>query len=284
MNRPTIGVVVAAVAVLAVVAGAWIWWPATPSPELPAAAPPVAAVTPEPASPAVAAAPVEPAARYPLEAASGPSASAPLEPLPPLADADDFVTRALTDLLGRRAVLQVLQSDQFVQRVVATVDNLPNKHASARLWPVNPAAGRFGALQQGGSLVIDPDNARRYLPLVLFVETVDPTRAAALYRRLYPLFQQAYRELGYPRGHFNDRLVEVIDHLLRTPQVEGPIELTLVEIKGPYASAAPWLNYEFADPALQSLSAGQRALLRAGVVNQRRLLTWLAALRSQIAR
>ena len=286
MNRPTIGRVAAAVAVLAVAAGAWIWWAAAPAPEMPAAAPPVAPVTPEPATPAVASAPAGPVILHPLEAASEPAAtaSAPPEPLPALADADDFVARALTDLLGRRAVLQTLQVDAFVQRVVATVDNLPSRHASPRLWPVNPTAGRFGALQQGGPMVVDPDNARRYQPLVQFVEAVDPARAAALYRRLYPLFQQAYLELGYPQGYFNDRLVEVIDHLQRTPQVEGPIELRLVEIKGPYASATPWLRYEFADPALQSLSAGQRALLRSGVVNQRRLLAWLATFRAQIAR
>ena len=131
---------------------------------------------------------------------------------------------------------------------------------------------------------VDPDNARRYQPLVQLVEAVDPASAAALYRRLYPLFQQAYQELGYPQGYFNDRLVAVIDHLQATPQREGPLTMTLTEVKGPYASTTQWLNHEFADPALQSLSSGQRALLRSGVVNQRRLLAWLAAFRAQIAR
>lgn len=27
------------------------------------------------------------------------------------------------------------------------------------------------------------------------------------YVRLYPLFQKAYVELGYPNGYFNDRLI-----------------------------------------------------------------------------
>jgi hypothetical protein len=286
MNRPTIGRVVAAVAVLAVAAGAWIWWSAAPAPEMPAAAPPVAAVTPEPAKPAAASAPAGPVILHPLEAASEPAATAsvPPEPLPALADADDFVARALTDLLGRRGVLQFLQVDGFVQRVVATVDNLPAKHASPRLWPVQPTPGRFATRPQGETLQMDPDNAQRYLPLVQMVEAVSPVQAAALYRRLYPLFQQAYQELGYPQGYFNDRLVQVIDHLRATPQVEGTIAMTLTEVKGPYAATAPWLRYEFADPALQELSAGQRALLRSGVVNQRRLLAWLAAFRTQIAR
>ena len=50
----------------------------------------------------------------------------------------------------------------------------------------------------------------------------EPSQAAALYRRLYPLFQQAYAELGYPTGHFNDRLVEVVDHLLAAPEPTQP--------------------------------------------------------------
>ena len=65
--------------------------------------------------------------------------------------------------------------------------------------------------------VINPDNSQRYVALVLLAESVDAAAVAAAYRRMYPLFQQAYEELGYPGRYFNDRLVEVIDHLLATP-------------------------------------------------------------------
>jgi len=37
------------------------------------------------------------------------------------------------------------------------------------------------------------------------------------------LFQQSYEDLGYPGQYFNDRLVEVIDDMLKTPDVQGPI-------------------------------------------------------------
>lgn len=279
MNKLSPGLVVAAL--LALLAGGYFLFLRQ------APAPPVAlAPAPPPAAPETApAAPAPPQILHPLQAASAPAPSdAPAAPLPALAEADSVVQGALGDLLGRPAMLQLLQTDRFVQRIVATVDNLPNRHAAPRLWPVHPMAGRFTTREQGDALQVDPDNARRYQPLVQLVETVDPASAAALYRRLYPLFQQAYQELGYPQGYFNDRLVEVIDHLHATPQVEGPLAMTLTEVKGPYPATTPWLHYEFADPALQSLSAGQRALLRSGVVNQRRLLAWLAAFRAQIVR
>ena len=51
--------------------------------------------------------------------------------------------------------------------------------------------------------------------------------AVALYARLYPLFQQAHEELGYPNGTFNDRLVAVLDHLLLAPEPQGPLRVKL---------------------------------------------------------
>jgi hypothetical protein len=118
---------------------------------------------------------------------------------------------------------------------------------------------------------------------VQFVETVDSPRAVALYRRHYALFQQAYGDLGYPRAYFNDRLVEVIDHLLATPEPAGPVKVRLTEVKGPVAPAQPWVRYEFADPGLEALSSGQKMLVRMGPENARRLKAKLAELRRLVA-
>jgi hypothetical protein len=76
------------------------------------------------------------------------------------------------------------------------------------------------------------------------------------YFHFYPLFQSAYQSLGYPNGYFNDRLVQVIDSLLATPNPSGPIELT-----------RPNVLYTFADPSLEALPAGQKLLLRMGPDN-----------------
>src|SRR6185369_8627545 len=57
--------------------------------------------------------------------------------------------------------------------------------------------------------------------------------------------------------YFNDRLVEVIDHLLQTPDVRGPIPLKQGKV-----------FYEYADPALEARSAGQKLLLRMGPQNE----------------
>ena len=98
------------------------------------------------------------------------------------------------------------------------------------------------------------------------------------------MFQAAYQELGYPQGYFNDRLVEVIDQLLATPEVAEPLAVKLVEVKGEVASTQPWTRYEFADPKLEALPAGSKMLLRMGSENAQRVKAKLAAFRAVIAR
>lgn len=268
---------VAAAVVLAVAAGAgwWYWQQRAPTPQ---ALPAQAAAPAEPPAPSTE--PPAPAGpQFPVE----PAASEPAARLPALADSDAAVGTALEGLLGRQSVLSWLQMDGFVRRVVATVDNLPRDHAPSRMWPVQPAPQRFSVSgQPGDAQYIALDNSGRYTPFVQFVESVDTARSVALYRRLYPLFQQAYEELGYPGRYFNDRLVAVIDHLLQTPEPAGPIAVQLTEVRGDVPSVRPWVRYEYADPALQSLSSGQKLLVRMGPVNERRLKAKLGEWRRQL--
>jgi len=217
-------------------------------------------------------APSEPSVRHPVEtqwsARLGPS----------------DVARILTDLLGAKAVNRFVQVDDFPRRLVATIDNLARSHAPAMLWPVHPAPDRFTVDHLDGAPVIGADNGRRYTPLVLLVEEVDPIRVVGLYIRMYPLLQRTYEELGFPDGYFNDRLIDVIDLLLATPEVEYPVKLQLTDVKGPITPQRPWVRYEFADPDLESLSAGQKILLRVGTVNQRRLKGKLAEFRQELVK
>jgi len=80
-------------------------------------------------------------------------------------------------------------------------------------------------------------------------------------------------------------VVEVIDHLLATPEPppSGPL-MQLTEVKGSVPSTQPWLRYEFADPELQSLSAGQRIMLRVGPAHRQALKAKLSELRKLVAR
>jgi hypothetical protein len=103
-----------------------------------------------------------------------------------------------------------------------------------------------------------------------------------LYRRIYPLVQQAYEEMGFPGRHFNDRLVAVIDLLLAAPEPAGPVAVEPVVVEGGLTLARPWQHFVFADPELEALPAGQKIMVRVGLVNERRLKERLRALRGAL--
>jgi hypothetical protein len=252
----------------------WRWYQQQQQP----VAPPVAATTPEDAPPAPAPAPVASGPQNPVDALAPPDAA-----LPALADSDSRVLKALAELLGGKNANTFLRPDGVVRRFVATVDNLAREQAPASAWPVQPTGQRFITEGQGANQTIAANNAARYNGFVLLAESVDPAKAAGVYARLYPLFQQAYEELGYPGRYFNDRLIAVIDHLLAAPEPKGPVQVRLVEVKGDYPSQRPWTRYEYVDPQLESLSAGQKIMVRMGPENERKLKASLRALRQQIA-
>jgi hypothetical protein len=166
-----------------------------------------ATVTPPPAElapPATAASVPEAQAHYPIDTktAAAPSAKA------------FDLQAALEDLFGQKTVESMFRLDGFPRRLAATIDNLGRSHASAALWPVNPASGRFTVEERDGATFIGADNGLRYTPYVLLLETVDLRQAVGIYARIYPSLQQAYEDLGYPKGYLNDRLVQVIDEVL----------------------------------------------------------------------
>jgi hypothetical protein len=268
------------VIVLVLLAAAFFGWRWYQQQQQPPEATPVAAApsdgTPPPPAPAPAPQSQEP--RNPMDGIAVPDAG-----LTNATDTDTRVMKALVDLFGSKNVADFLQFDGIVRRFVATVDNLAREQAPASAWPVQQTKQRFITSGQGDKQVIAANNAARYNPMVLFAESVDPAKAAKAYARLYPLFQQAYEELGYPGRYFNDRLVAVIDHLLQAPEPAGPVQVRLVEVKGDIPSQRPWVRYEYADPQLEAMSSGQKIMVRMGLENERKLKASMRAFREQIA-
>lgn len=206
--------------------------------------------------------------QYPI-----PSVGADASALPALNQSDQIVRDSLAGLLGSKAVEQLLVPENVVRHIVVTVDNLPRKKVAIDLRPVKTTAGQTVVSNQGEATTLSVSNYARYAPFVHLVETTDPKTLAAVYFHLYPLFQQAYEDLGYPGRFFNDRLVEVIDHLLAAPEPQGPIELV-----------QPKVFYQYADPKLEELSAGQKLMIRMGPANERTLKAKLRDLRAELVR
>ncbi|MEW9623727.1 DUF3014 domain-containing protein [Rhodanobacter sp. S2-g] len=254
---------VVAVVVIAAAAG-YVGWRATQpnGGTVPAAASTAAAAT-SVAAPAPAA-----SIQHPIAQAAVP-ASASTAPLPALDDSDASVSSAL-HALGGAGLKGLLLPQQVVGRIVATVDALP-RHAlgSSFILPLQTPRGAFRANETQGILTADARNAERYAPYMAVVQHADPQALVAWYVHSYPLFQQAYRELGYPKGYFNDRLIAAIDDMLAAPVPAQPPALQLVQGR-----------YLYVDPALESRSVGQKLMVRLGAANETRLKAKLHAIRT----
>ena len=255
------GVLIAGLLLIAIGGTAYYLWQRQPARETPAAVEPAPAAQP-------AAANTQARIEHPVEAASPPA-----QPLPALGESDGAAREALDALLGASIFDALVKPQDLIRNIVATVDNLPRRNVALRLMPLKPVPGTFRVNGPDGATVIGIDNAARYAPYVRAMDAIDSTKLVALYVRFYPLFQQAYADLGYPTRYFNDRVFEVIDHLLATP--DAPRSIALVQ---------PKVLYDYADPALADLSAGQKILLRMGPENEARVKAKLRELKRALSR
>ena len=232
---------------------------------------PVAVPSTEPVpAPATPSADSAPPVRYPLE---GVPPKVEQASMPSLQESDSIVLNALSGLAGGAALDRIVQREDIVRRIVATVDNLPRATGPQRLLPLTPPSGAFATAASDNTITIGAENLKRYAPYMQVVEAIDAKTLATLYIRFYPLFQQAYRDLGYPNGYFNDRLVDAIDDLLAAPDVQAPIKLT-----------QPKVLYEYADPDLERRSGGQKLMMRIGSNNARIVKAKLMQFRREVVK
>jgi hypothetical protein len=226
-----------------------------------AAPPPVQAAT---SAPPVSA---EPAIRHPI-----PVGAATDEPAPPeLADSDGPMRDTLAGVFGAKALAEFLVPQNIIRHIVVTVDNLPRKKVAVELRPIKPTGGKTLTGGAEDAVTLDAQNYARYAPLVQLVRAADTKQLMRVYFHFYPDFQQAYENLGYPSQYFNDRLVEVIDDLLKTPDVKAPIPLV-----------QPKVFYEYQDRDLEARSAGQKLLIRMGPENAQVIKAKLLEVRSAV--
>jgi hypothetical protein len=197
------------------------------------------------------------------------------KPLPALAASDSGLAEELTQLFGRDSVGAFLVRDNIIRNVVVTVDNLARQKVAVERRPVKPTPGQTavdGDADAGEVTTLSVQNYARYAPFVKVLAAADAKALAALYFRWYALFQQAYEDQGYPDKYFNDRLVAAIDDMLKAPAVAGPVRLV-----------RPRVFFEFADPALEARSAGQKLLIRMGPENAATIKAKLRELRAEVA-
>jgi hypothetical protein len=191
--------------------------------------------------------------------------------LPPVDKSDGPILEALNGAFKADGLAGFINMQDYVRRLVITVDNLPRDLVPSQMNMVQRIPGLLEVDEASGVVTLNSRNYARYNAFVAFATSLDPRLMVNLYLRFYPLLDQTYKEIGHPTGRFHDRMIVAIDDLLAAPTPSGPIELT-----------QPRILYRFVDPELQKLSAGQKIMIRVGPDNARELKQVLRRLRREL--
>lgn len=250
-RRRGVGVVLGVAAVLA---GLCYWWLARDAAE-------------REASPSEHA----PVAERPLPPRAPPRDALETIPLPPLDASDAFLREQLGTLSSEADLARWLAEDDLAARLVASVDNVAEGKSPRAHLPFLRPSEPFRVLGEGTQTRVDPASYARYDAIADVVASLDPVACVALYRRIAPLFQQAYVALGYPERSFETRARAAIDELLAVPVLEESPALR------PHIGRHLW-----ADPAIEQLPDARKQLLRMGPRNVERIQTKLREIRAAL--
>lgn len=196
-------------------------------------------------------------------------APAPVDPaLPALSASDQFVRELARLLSSNPAFAEWLATDDLIRRFVVSVENIAEGANPARHVRFLQPDARLATTAAAGGMRIDPASYDRYDTLASVVASLDAAGTAELVRRLMPLMNEAYRELGHPDGGFERTLGRAIDRLL---DVSAPAEAPAV-----FGTAGYYL-YE--NPALEELPPVEKQFLAMGPDNVARVQAKLREIR-----
>jgi hypothetical protein len=190
-------------------------------------------------------------------AAAAPAAQEAAE-LPTL-DASDGVARELGAAISEHPQLvSWLDHDNLVRRFVASTLNLAEGTSPASHVPFLAPGTGFQVEEIDGRTFVDPASFRRYDTVTDVLVSIDATAAASVFRRLHPLLEAAYVEVGDPQRTFDDALADAVGRLVSVPIPAPPIEV--IPQDG---------TFHYADRELEQRTAAEKHLLRLGPDNAR---------------
>ena len=183
-------------------------------------------------------------------------------PLPNLGQSDDRVREKAKALSSNPKLADWLKVTNIIRRVTATVDSVADGRSPRASLKFLAPQKEFSAQKKGEKFYINPQSYTRYNLAADVFQSLNAQGIVRVFKEFKPLFQDAYRELGYQDRDFQDTLVRAIKELLRAPVVESDVLLEENEEKVVSNLAAT-----MADEKLEDLSDAQKHLLRMGPKN-----------------
>jgi hypothetical protein len=183
--------------------------------------------------------------------------------LPPLGDSDTLLRDFIAQLSQHPLITRLLATTGIVRgATVAVVQIGDGKTPSAPLRALQPVTRL--RIRGGERGAIDPASYARHDAATAALTSIDPAAAAQVYVNVKQLFDEAYREQGFPSGDFDEAIVRAIARMQETPELNA--DPVLLRREG---------FYEHDDETLRRLAPVQRQLLLIGPANREKLMRWL---------
>lgn len=183
-----------------------------------------------------------------------------VEPLPPLAESDDFVAKKTLAVANGMKIEPLILKKDMARQFVVFIDNLAQGELIRKASPMQGPDNKFTVSEITNKTYLNPDSYHRYDLYADFITGLNDQELAATYRELKPLFEEAFTELGYTNMTFDERMQQAFKMIADAPIVEDPIELTSISV-----------NYQFADANLEALPNAQKLMVRMGPENTRKI-------------
>lgn len=247
---------------MALLIGALIWGFTVDKPAPSADMPPSAPVSEAPA------AVTNPSAEDTIESVVLPE---PEPDLPPVTAPEPTIELSLaeanTQLAERLSELQIAPIDeQFaskpnaIERSVAITDILRQGEVPYKLLPVARPKQKFPFADNGLAVTMDPAGFARYDGLTNTLSKLDVNTTITLFREYQSTIEQAWQALGYADKSVEPALLEVLELIMLTPDIQLDARLLRDEA-----------NWVYEDESLEKLPALQKQIMRMGPENAERL-------------
>ena len=177
------------------------------------------------------------------------------------------LAEANTQLAERLSELQIAPIDeQFaskpnaIERGVAIADILRQGEVPYKLLPVARPKQKFPFADNGLAVTMDPAGFARYDGLTNTLSSLDVNTTITLFREYQSTIDQAWQALGYTDNSVEPALLEALELIMLTPDIQVDARLLKDEA-----------NWIYEDESLEKLPALQKQIMRMGPENAERL-------------
>lgn len=200
------------------------------------------------------------------------------KPLPLLNESDSSVLDALKELRGE-SLLALVVPQEVIRKFVMAVNGVSEGKVVHEYRPiVSPPPPfqieKFAVTLDGNAVEqqrIASSNYARYEPYVSTLALLDMDTVVAIYKRFYPLLEEAFKELGLKKSNFHSVMIAALDNILAAPDIQGDVLLI-----------QPKVFYHYADPTLEKMPHTHKLMVRMGPENARSVKASLRQLRAKL--